>query len=100
MQTEGMPRAARRRPAAFRLASRPTQLIMLAGAAPERLAAATLPDLEDWTEAVALALRRERAKSVSGHWSYDLNRHIALKRARDRLRTEIASRRPGHVGDQ
>lgn len=31
-------------------------------------------------------LRRERHKGASRHWSYDLNRHIALKQALDRLR--------------
>ena len=30
-------------------------------------------------------IERERLKGVSGHWSYDLNRHIALKQALDRL---------------
>jgi hypothetical protein len=29
---------------------------------------------------------RERMKGLAGHWSYDLNRHIALKQAADRLR--------------
>ena len=31
-------------------------------------------------------LERERMKGLAGHWSYDLNRHIALKQAFDRLR--------------
>lgn len=30
-------------------------------------------------------LRRERQRGLAGHWSYDLNRHIALKQALDRL---------------
>lgn len=30
-------------------------------------------------------LRRERLRGLHKHWSYDLNRHIALKQARDRL---------------
>ncbi|MBK1625231.1 hypothetical protein CKO32_16855 [Afifella marina DSM 2698] len=29
------------------------------------------------------ALRAERRKGRAGHWSYDLNRHIALKTALD-----------------
>jgi hypothetical protein len=29
------------------------------------------------------ALRAERNRGMSGHWSYDLNRHIALKQAYD-----------------
>lgn len=31
-------------------------------------------------------IERERLKGARGHWSYDLNRHIALKQALDRLR--------------
>lgn len=31
-------------------------------------------------------IERERLKGVRRHWSYDLNRHIALKEAYDRLK--------------
>jgi len=31
------------------------------------------------------AIERERLKGTRRHWSYDLNRHIALKQALDRL---------------
>ena len=31
-------------------------------------------------------IERERIKGATRHWSYDLNRHIALKQALDRLR--------------
>jgi hypothetical protein len=31
-------------------------------------------------------IERERVKGARRHWSYDLNRHIALKQALDRLR--------------
>ncbi len=37
-------------------------------------------------ERVGRLLERERLKGLRRHWSYDLNRHIALKQARDRLR--------------
>ncbi|MHC1549709.1 cytoplasmic protein [Phyllobacterium sp. K27] len=30
-------------------------------------------------------IERERLKGTRGHWSYDLNRHIGLKQALDRL---------------
>ena len=43
---------------------------------------------QDLTKAVARLKRmivRERRKGLSGHWSYDLNRHVALKQAFDRL---------------
>jgi hypothetical protein len=35
---------------------------------------------------IARMLERERMKGLAGHWAYDLNRHIALKQAADRLR--------------
>ncbi len=31
-------------------------------------------------------IERERLKGLAGHWSYDLNRHIALKQAVQELR--------------
>lgn len=31
-------------------------------------------------------IERERQRGMRNHWSYDLNRHIALKQALDRLR--------------
>jgi hypothetical protein len=34
------------------------------------------------------ALKTERIKGLRQHWSYDLNRHIALKQALDRLRSK------------
>jgi len=30
-------------------------------------------------------MERERLKGMCGHWSYDLNRHIALKQVFDRI---------------
>lgn len=33
-------------------------------------------------------MERERLKGMRRHWSYDLNRHIALKQALDRMRGE------------
>ncbi|MDN2566360.1 hypothetical protein N1F89_09010 [Aquibium sp. A9E412] len=40
---------------------------------------------------VARLVERERLKGAHGHWSYDLNRHIALKQALDRLRPPRAA---------
>lgn len=34
---------------------------------------------------IARLIERERLKGMRRHWSYDLNRHIALKQALDRL---------------
>lgn len=36
-------------------------------------------------------LERERQRGARRHWSYDLNRHISLKQALDRLRNLDAS---------
>ncbi len=33
-------------------------------------------------------LERERLRGLARHWSYDLNRHIAIKQALDRLRRD------------
>ena len=43
------------------------------------------------------ACERERMKGLAGHWSYDLNRHIALKQAADRLRGIVDNPRPAAV---
>lgn len=46
-------------------------------------------------------IERERLKGIKGHWSYDLNRHIALKQALDRLQgrtmTTRSRNKPKHV---
>ncbi|TKT81210.1 hypothetical protein [Aquamicrobium sp. LC103] len=34
-------------------------------------------------------LERERLRGARRHWTYDLNRHIALKQARDHLRATL-----------
>lgn len=36
------------------------------------------------------AIQRERMKAAKAHWSYDLNRHIALKQAHDELARVLA----------
>jgi hypothetical protein len=36
-------------------------------------------------EKLTRAIERERLRGANRHWSYDLNRHIALKQALDRL---------------
>lgn len=37
------------------------------------------------------ALRREHLRGVARHWSYDLNRHIALKQALDYVSLKMAA---------
>lgn len=39
-------------------------------------------------------IERERLRGINGHWSYDLNRHIALKQALDRLERMPKSLKP------
>ena len=46
------------------------------------------------------AIERERLKGLRRHWSYDLNRHIALKQGLDRLRGVEAAPRQARPGKQ
>ena len=41
-------------------------------------------------------LVRERNKGVARHWSYDLNRHIALKQARDLISEKLSEAGGAH----
>lgn len=65
-----------RQTAAFFLASG-IDLAWALGAAPEEKAAIRLR--------LRRLLERERLKGAARHWSYDINRHIALKQVLDRL---------------
>lgn len=60
-------------------------LQMIAGIDMDKLLSA--PDSERAQAQCKLSrlIERERLKGVNSHWSYDLNRHIALKQALDRL---------------
>lgn len=44
------------------------------------------------------AIERERMKAARGHWSYDLDRHIALAEARNAMRGEMRPRRAADHG--
>ncbi len=54
-----------------------------------------MPDCERdrMTARLKRALERERQRGLRRHWSYDLNRHIALKQALDRLSGRTAAPR-------
>ena len=39
-------------------------------------------------------IERERLRGALKHWTYDLNRHIAMKQALDRLR-QVSGKQPG-----
>ena len=75
-----------------RAAYGPGSILPIVYARPERLAAMPIGELRIWADRITGAIRRERAKSVMRHWSYDLNRHIALKQARDRIAGELERR--------
>jgi hypothetical protein len=44
------------------------------------------------------AIERERQRGMRRHWSYDLNRHIALKQALDTLRGTAGPGKPSKRG--
>ncbi|WP_311029211.1 cytoplasmic protein [Mesorhizobium koreense] len=52
---------------------------------PELLSASAM-ERDRITVRLLRLIERERIKGARRHWSYDLNRHIALKQALDRLR--------------
>ena len=52
------------------------------------------------TARIARLIERERLKGMRRHWSYDLNHHIALKQALDRLTTQGPQSRPQETARQ
>lgn len=60
-------------------------LQIVAGIDIDRLVQASEVEKQQAARRLTRLIERERLKGVSGHWSYDLNRHIALKQALDRL---------------
>lgn len=71
-------------------------LQILCGIDIDALSAASAEEAARLLFRIDRAIERERLKGLRRHWSYDLNRHIALKQLRDRLRTGRASRKPPH----
>jgi hypothetical protein len=41
-------------------------------------------------------IKRERLKGLNKHWSYDINRHIALKQVQQRILNMIAKDNGAH----
>ncbi len=41
-------------------------------------------------------IKRERLKGLNKHWSYDINRHIALKQAQQHILNMIATDKDAH----
>ena len=56
---------------------------------------ASAKDRQEMLPKIQRALMRERVRGKARHWSYDLNRHIALKQAFDYLRGETETATPG-----
>jgi len=82
----------------YSLARWPLSLAAFSHSSPEQFAETPIQELELLIEAIDQALRRERAKSAMRHWTYDVNRHIAIKAARDRIIAAVerkAGCRPG-----
>lgn len=49
-------------------------------------------------ERIERLINRERIKGLRRHWSYDLNRHIALKQVLDRLCGAASHQTPMAIG--
>jgi hypothetical protein len=77
---------------------RARDLPRLARLDPRELTAETVEGAEAILARLERALRAERNRARSGHWTYDLNRHIALRQAylaeTERLRA-LRKREPG-----
>ena len=52
--------------------------------------AATFEERHQIVARLERTIERERQRGIRRHWSYDLNRHIALKQVLDRLRGTLS----------
>lgn len=69
-----------------REASQLATLFIVAGIDMDKALDASCSDRQAIVCRVRRLVERERLRGLRRHWSYDLNRHIALKQALDRLR--------------
>lgn len=60
-------------------------LQIIAGIDLDEVLKASQEEKEQTKRRLTRLMERERLKGMRGHWSYDLNRHIALKQAFDRI---------------
>lgn len=81
----------------FAIARRPSTLIAIAHSTQGHLDTIPLDELRLMRKAADLAMKREGARSAMRHWSYDMNRHIAIRSARDRILAEIRKRKTPSV---
>lgn len=70
-------------------ASQRAALQLLANIDMDKIISSPLTEQESAVRKLRRLIERERLKGNAGHWSYDLNRHIALKQALDRLKRAI-----------
>lgn len=72
-----------------RLADERASCLLVAGLDLDRVLALSPKDRREAYMNLRRLLERERLKGANRHWGYDLNRHIALKRALDRISASI-----------
>lgn len=70
-------------------ASQRAALQLLANIDMDKIISSPLTEQKSAVRKLRRLIERERLKGNAGHWSYDLNRHIALKQALDRLKRAI-----------
>lgn len=68
-------------------------LQIIAGIYMDLLMKASKEEKQQASRRLCRLIERERLKGTNGHWSYDLNRHIALKQALDVLEGRTVRRR-------
>ncbi len=64
---------------------------------PTEFRSSTLENTNRLCKLLARALRQERMRGRSGHWTYDLNRHLGLVQAYKAERRNLAALRGGQV---
>ena len=71
----------------------------LTGHEPSRLSDLNISERRKLLETVQKQLSRERNKGCARHWSYDFNRHLALKATRDRVLDLLNTATPAFPSD-
>ncbi|RIA55415.1 hypothetical protein [Dichotomicrobium thermohalophilum] len=82
-----------RAPALFAADARTRRLARLVPLWPSEIESTDPADAERVVAALERALRGERKRGRAGHWSYDVNRHMALTRALQDERARLAALR-------
>lgn len=85
--------------AVFAADARTRRLARLVPLWPSEIASTDISAAERVVTALERALRGERRRGRAGHWSYDMNRHMALSRALREERMRLASLRRTGTAD-